>query len=521
MGRSSRAAKGFLTSVLRYAAQILVQVLLAPVVLKYAGRETLGAYAAIMQVLGLIALVDIVGSWSLERFLGQAIGLDDGGRRFREILTTARTVFLFCNAVFALLVVIFSLFMGHLLHLSPDVALQARLALYVIAGWAVLRTPLAAYNNASVATQDLAAVNLIGTLLGIVRAVASLAFVMLGGGLFGLMLAGTAAEASGYFLFRIRFKKMNPTLMPGWGFKDKALLKELVSFGAHAGLINVGSALIFRSGNMISGMASGAVLASNYYTTQLPGMTIYNIVKGLSESANPAVNELWGRGEHDKVRSTLIRLTRLVMTLTLPLATGILLFNRDVIVTWVGAQQYAGVLFTVSLTAFCVISSIRYTAIDYSVVFGWMPLLTVTTIMQGVANIGLGFVLDRYLGLGGIMLALALVVIPQTVLLWRKVGGLLNLNVLSMYGVYFRSAALPLLAASIAGWGLIRPLVHIRLHSILPLATELAVFLLVYSALAYPLMLTDQDRTEIRHYARRIFHTGRRTGQKLFGNSEL
>ena len=402
MSRTGRAAKGFVTSIFQYSTQILVQALLAPIVLKVAGRETLGAYAAIMQVLGFIALVDIVGSWSLERFLGQAIGIDDGGQRFRTVLTTARTVFLFCNFVFAMLVVVFGFFIARLFHLSPAIAHQARLALYVIAAWAICRTPLAAYMNASIATQDMAVVNMIGTALGVARAVASLGLVLLGGGLFGLMLAGTAAEACGYFLYRVRFKKMNPNLMPGWGFRDKAMLKEMLSFGGHAVFINIGSMLVFSSGNIIAGMTSGAAAASGYYTTQMPTMTAYNMMKRFSDSATPAVNELWGRRDVAKLRSALLRITRLLMGLTLPLAVGALLFNRDLVTTWVGPRQYAGTLLTASLAGFCVVASIQRVAIDYSFVFGWIRLLTVTSLLQGIANFGLAFFFARLFGLGGI-----------------------------------------------------------------------------------------------------------------------
>lgn len=74
MSRSSKAAKGFITSLMQYASLIVLQALLAPIVLKVAGRETLGAYAAIVQVLALLQLVDIAGSWSFERFLAQAMG---------------------------------------------------------------------------------------------------------------------------------------------------------------------------------------------------------------------------------------------------------------------------------------------------------------------------------------------------------------------------------------------------------------------------------------------------------------
>ena len=85
MSRSARAARGFAASVVQFCAQMLLQVLLAPVVLKVAGRETLGAYAAIMQAVGFLTMIDVIGSWSLERFLGQAMGLEDGGARFRGV----------------------------------------------------------------------------------------------------------------------------------------------------------------------------------------------------------------------------------------------------------------------------------------------------------------------------------------------------------------------------------------------------------------------------------------------------
>ncbi len=74
MSRSAKAAKGFAASVVQFCAQMLLQVLLAPIVLKVAGRETLGAFAAIMQTLGLLAIIDVVGNWSLERFPGTSDG---------------------------------------------------------------------------------------------------------------------------------------------------------------------------------------------------------------------------------------------------------------------------------------------------------------------------------------------------------------------------------------------------------------------------------------------------------------
>lgn len=500
MSRTEKAAKGFVTGIFQYAVQILVQVFLAPVVLKFAGREALGAYGAINQVLLLFSLVDIIHSWSLERFLGQSTGLEDGGARFRNVFTTARTCLLATNSLVALFVVIFSHYVGPLFDLSPPIAAQAQRALWVIAAWSVIRTPFAAYANALMATQELSLAYLIGTFLGVLRAVASLGFVFLGGGLFGLILAGTAAEAIGSLLYRSRFKRLHPTLMPRWGIPDKTLMREIVSFGAHGIFLNIGNVLIFSSGNMLAGLTNGAAVASTFYTTQTPAMTAYNMMARLSDSATPAINELWGRREVDRLRVSLIRIVRLLLLMALPLATGVALYNRDLVTCWVGARQYAGALLTVSLALFCVIVSLQRVGMVYSFVFGWMRLLTATALLQGLANFGLGFYFGRRLGVGGITLALVITVLPQTLILWYKIGRFLDVNIPGLFLKCLLRTVIPLAAAAVSS--LLAPSAILTGdHPLAKLFGEIGTFLAVYAALAYPISLTGQDRQDLRRYA--------------------
>lgn len=505
MSRTEKAAKGFVTGIFQYAVQILVQVFLAPVVLKFAGREALGAYGAITQVLLLFGLIDIVHSWSLERFLGQSAGLADGGTRFRNVFATARTLLLVTNVLFALLVVVFAHYVGALFSLSPAIAAEARHALWVIAAWSVIRTPLAAYANALVATQEVALAYLIGTFLGVLRAVASLGFVFLGGGLFGLILAGTTAEAIGSLLYRSRFKRLHPTLMPGWGIPDRALIREIVGFGAHAIFLNIGNMLIFSSGNMLAGLTNGAAVASTFYTTQTPAMTAYNMMARLSDSATPAINELWGRREVERLRQSLTRLVRLLMLMTLPLATGVVIYNREIVTCWVGARQYAGALLTVSLALFCVIVGLQRVAMVYAFVFGWMRLLTTTALLQGLANFALGFYFGRTLGVGGITLALVITVLPQATILWYKIDRFLDVQVpMLLANCALRSAA-PLAAAAASSL-LIPSVIPMGNHALVKLFAEIGIFLAAYGAVAYPVSLTDQDRRDLRRYATTLLH---------------
>lgn len=499
MSRTDKAARGFVTAILQYIATILVQVLLAPVILRMAGRETLGAFSAIMQVLGFIALTDFMGAWVMERYLAQATGLDDGGERFRQVFTTVKTMIILCASAYAVLVAVFSFFVARLFHLSPHIGHQAQYAFWVIAVWVILRSPFAAYQNASVATQDIAAANLIATFIQIGRTVGSLIIVLLGGGLFGLVVIGSIIEGVGYVFYRWRFRRMSPHLMPGWGIPDKRLLREMAGFGAHASLLNLGNALLYNCGNVIAGFTKGAAMASSFYTTQMPTMTGYYMTMRLSDSSMPAINELWGRQDKDRLRSALRRLTRLLLAMTLPLAAGALLFNRDLVIVWVGARQYAGTLLTASLAAFCIIASLQRVAVVYSYTFGWMRVLTTTGLLQGIANFGLAFFLAERFGLGGIMLALVLVIVPQTVVLWQRISRFLEINVPSLLGGCVVRSVIPLSAAGVAGL-LVHRVVHISKHDFMALAAETGAFLVAYVALAYPLVLFREDRHQIRAF---------------------
>jgi len=501
MSRRVRAAKGFAASVLQYLTQILLQIVLAPLVLKLAGRETLGAYAAISQTLSLLALVDIAGSWALERFLGQARGIPDGGQRFRNVFTTSRTISLLTNVVFAALVLVFSFCIAWMFHLGDTVAAGARHALYVIAAWAVVRTPLIAYENALIATQDLVATSFISALVGILRAAASLAFVLFGAGLFGLMLSGTVAAAAGSILYRTRFRRLHADLMPNWGIPDRALLREMLGFSFHSVFLNVGNMLFFTSGNMLAGLTNGAAAASNFYTSQMPATTIYTMINRLTESSAPAINELYGAGALDRLRHIFLRLVRLLLIMAMPMSIGVLLFNRDVVITWVGAQQYAGPLLTVSLSIYCLTLGIQNLAILFAFVFGWVRFLSVTALLQGLANLGLAFYFGKRFGVGGVTLALVVVLMPQLVLLLHKIDQYLKIASAAFMGKCILASLVPLAVASGLSYLAHRHIAIAHRHYASLLA-ELAVFVSTYGVLAWFLQLAEEDRSDSRRYAR-------------------
>jgi len=311
----------------------------------------------------------------------------------------------------------------------------------------------------------------------------------------------------------MRFKRVNPGLMPGWGIPDKSLLREMTGFGAHAMFLNVGNMLVFTSGNAIAGMTNGAAIASTFYTSQMPTMTAYMMILRLSDSATPAINELYGRREMARVKASFQRLTRFLLLLAMPLATGVILFNRDLVISWVGPEQYAGRLLTVTLAVFCVLIALQRVAMVYSFVFGWMRLLTTTGFVQGVANLGLAWFLGKRIGLGGITLALVLVILPQTVILWYRLGKFFEMNVFSFLSGIVVRLFVPLISASALSL-LVRSAITIRPYHLGGFIEEALTFTLTYALTVYP-FLVEHDRHDLNRYLKSFANKGSSLQRRL------
>lgn len=200
------------------------------------------------------------------------------------------------------------------------------------------------------------------------------------------------------------------------------------------------------------------------------------------------------------MRDIFVRLCRLLLLFNLPLAVGVLIFNRDLVVTWVGAGQYAGTLLTASLAAFCVVNAIQKLVILFSFIFGWIRLLSMTAFVQGIANFGLAFYLGKYLGLGGITLALVIVLLPQLVILIRKINQELTLNIAAVLANSALRSLVPLATAAACGL-LVQAHVLIARRHFIGLLAELSTFAAVYGVLAWFMMMTDQDRNDLRRFA--------------------
>lgn len=501
--RTERAVKGSLVSFLQYGTQMLLQLFLAPLVLRIAGQETLGAYALLMQVLGYLAMLDLGISVSLNVFMAKASGIDDAGNRLHDVLSTARTFLCVSNGIVAVFILLLRFKVETFFPSSPQTIDSVRQGLLLLAIWQMVKSPWSVFGIGLNATQNLATFNFIGIAGNAGRLVFSLGLLSAGLGLIGLVLGNILAELLSFALSTWQFRKLVPSFRPVWGIPDKILLKEMLIFGLHSMLVSVAWRLVYLTDNIVVGYLYGAASVSIYYSTQMPATIAFNIVNRVNDNASPALNELSARGEENKLREAFLRLHRFSLLLALPLAGGIFLLNKQLITLWVGPGQYAGNLMTASLAAFVVLTTINHLSFIFFITYGRIFLFGIIGILEGLINLGLSILLGKHIGIEGVMVASVIACIPATALVLYISMRRLGISVHEFLTSCVYRALVPIVIGYSAAWLLGKPFIATGWISFITQGTALVI---VYGGIAYGFCLKQSEREAVGAQVSRLIH---------------
>jgi O-antigen/teichoic acid export membrane protein len=495
MSRSKRAAAGFSTAILQYGVQIVLQAALAPLILRYGGASTLGAYATIMQVMGYGVLLDLGFSQAMNRYLAQTHGAGTSSTRFRDVLTTGRTFLLASNLLYGAFVASLAFAAGSLFHLPPPIRRDAQIGLLLFSVWCVARTGWGGFSAALVASQRMATANFLAILQNTLRLALSVALVAPQFGITRLIIAAVLAEAATSFLAKRTFCRAHPDRVPSWGFRHPDLFREMFLFGIQVFPALLATQLIFQSSYVIVTSVCGVAAVASYYVTQMPAVMGYNIVNRLSDSAAPAINELYGSRDMTAFAAAFRQVYRYTCFLSFPLAAGVIVLNRTLVTAWVGERQYAGPLMTAALAGFALTVSLGHVPVIGLIAMGRVRILSMLAIAEGVVNVALSIAFGRWFGVQGVMLAIFIANVPGCVAVHFLVCRYLKLAAVR---TILEPAIRTALAATLAALGTAVVLLFLPERPVLRLLLGCAAFSAFYLLACLLTVLREQDRQLVR-----------------------
>ena len=492
--RTSKAVKGTVTSLFQFGVLAILQVVLTPVVLKTAGQEVLGAYVIVMQIIGYGLILDFGLGVALSRYLSQSFGDSDKCARFTKIFNIGRYFILSINTLLSIFILILAFKIDHLLTGSDAIITDARGCLYLLSAWTIIRTPLVLYTHGLLASQNMAASNIISLIGGVFRLVLSFYLIFAEFGLIGLVVANVVSEFIGLLLHKVYFNKLFPKLDLQWRWPDMPILRELFAFGLTYWGVNIAIVLTVGSDSVVIGHLYGAATAAIFYTTKTPSFLIIQVIYKISDNAGPAANELLAQGNFDAVKSAYLRILRYSLLLAVPLAIGIVGFNKGFITAWVGVNQYAGSVMSLALACFVLTQVINHINAMITLAVGNMRNWMAISVVTGLMTITLAYALGKFLGMQWVMVAIAMMDIPTFIFLTRRSFVGLGLT----YSRAWREAILPVVQATLPLFGWVGFVITTdQITNLLSVIACIAVFLLLWLFGLYALGISQCERRSI------------------------
>jgi O-antigen/teichoic acid export membrane protein len=493
--RATKASRGLFSDLLQYGVLIVLQVVLAPIILKVSGQEVLGAYSIVMQIIGYGLILDLGLSVALNRYLAHAFGNVGTDHKFEEIFNIGRYFIFLTNIFLALIIVTVSFNIETLIVGSEIVLSDTRDSLLIFAMWILVRSPLVVYSNGLLATQNMLTANIIGIISGSSRLFLSIGLVYFGLGLIGLVVANILSECLALLLKRYYFNKLNPLLELQWRKPNPKLVREIIAFGMSYWGVNIAIVLTVGSDSIVVGHLYGAAAVAVFYTTKIPSFMLIQLVFKISDNAGPAVNELISQGNFEAVRTAYLKILRYSMLVAFPLAIGITCFNKAVISAWIGANQYAGHLMSFALALYVITQVISHINAMITVATGNMHNWMKISVMVGVVTIALAYILGKLFGMQWVMLAIAVMELPLLVFLMVRSCSSIDLR----YSRVWRECFLPAIQASI-------PLILLcaylptadMIDSLVTLVSGIIGFSAIWAISSYSLGLSAAERSLIK-----------------------
>ncbi len=254
--------------------------------------------------------------------------------------------------------------------------------------------------------------NLVGIFGMTLFTVATVAVLLMGGGLLGMVAVSIpvtlVTQVPAIWLIR----RTAPELRFGWRDTNRSLLKTVTSFSSALFAINVAGQLQTKTDEIVS----GAFLP-------IANVTPYSIARRLSEMPQmlseqfmkvimPLASQLDAQNDRVRLRTLYLTSSRLTLAIFLPLAVGVMILAQPFLKAWVGApyDQYAYLVVILTLASFMTTSQWPAGAILQGM--GRHRLLALMTLGSALANLGLSLLLVRPLGLAGVALG---TLIPTTI----------------------------------------------------------------------------------------------------------
>jgi|GEM_PF-2618284 len=157
-------------------------------------------------------------------------------------------------------------------------------------------------------------------------------------------LANIAGAAVSFMVIQRVATQKFPGMFRVWwrGKSDPAIHDELSRNGRRGLILQLARLLGLTTDNIVVGVILGPAIVPVIFLTQRLIAIAQGQLATIGSSVWAPLGDLYARGEHDRFRTRLIQVSKLVVILGVACMAPLMAYNQHFVTKWVGLSQYAG-----------------------------------------------------------------------------------------------------------------------------------------------------------------------------------
>jgi len=425
--RLARILHGGASALVSRGVALLVSAVTLPLTIRYLGPLQYGIWITISTTVVMLAVMDLGIANTLTNMISRAYAVDDRAAAQRYYATAfwssvsiSTTLGLISMALWP------HLNWGHLFHLK-DAGLihEVSLCVAIALGFFLLSLPLNLVHRILSGYQQTQITNYFNLMSNILSLAAILIVIKLRGSLVLLMLMYSGALLLGSVALNIWVNLWDrPWLMPSPRFIRRTVITDLMSSGMGFFILQLAGIVVFNSDNLIITHYLGASDVTPYSVTwRLAGYAAV-LQTAVLPSVWPAYSEAYARGDYEWVRRMFWNTVRVAMG-AVTIAVLVLIFCGRWLINWyAGPAAVPGALLLYAICAWTLLCEGMNLEACLLAAINRIRVQGILSVFAAALNIFLSIYLVKRLGSLGVILGtllsyLLVLVVPQTVIVWR------------------------------------------------------------------------------------------------------
>lgn len=344
MSRTRKSAWSLASGILFNVIWVLTGFLATPLLLHWLGSERFGIYRVLLEWIGYLTLFEVALGGALMASLAPKVAKGDA-QSVRRMLASGLRAYIWVILSMLVAGTILVIALPYVLSLKAVTTYELRSA-GLISLFAAILAPMAIFRSLAETRQKQYLYNLLMTMQSILMTILWVVAAKAGWGLPGQSLAYVLALIPAAIVFL-----WDATREYGSIFSappDPSVTKALLDLNKPTLIHHVTERITLISDNVIIGWILGPLAVVPFYLTQRAMILSQMQLQSLNHSAWAALAELYSRGKNELLRTRILDITGTIGGLGVAVLGPIAALNHHLIGQWVGSQNYAGEVVTIT-----------------------------------------------------------------------------------------------------------------------------------------------------------------------------